>query len=228
MRSTPGSASILLGLLAVALAAGCVRSGGAESGSAPPVPSVQFTRARRSEIARAVTLPGNVRAEQEVMLYAKVGGYLHSIRVDEGDRVREGEVLAEIEVPELVADLARSRAEAGAARAEYERMRVAGEKAPDLVVPQDLEAAKARSEGEAAGLSRVQTLLGYARITAPFSGVITERWLDAGALVPAGTSSSSSKNAAVVSLADFSRVRVEVSVPGQEVSFVRTGLPVTV
>jgi RND family efflux transporter MFP subunit len=79
-----------------------------------------------------------------------------------------------------------------------------------------------------ANLERAEALLGFCKITAPFSGVIAKRAVDPGAFVPAATSGSAAQNAAVVTLMDFSKVRVQVAVPENEVPLVRNGLPVKV
>jgi membrane fusion protein (multidrug efflux system) len=195
-----------------------------------PAPStpVQTIHPKRGEIVRKVTLPGNVMAYQEATLYAKVAGYLKTISVDKGDTVKEGDTLAEIEAPELLADLVKVKAEAEAARLDYKRVTEAQNKASDLVMPQTVDAAKAKSGVAIAGVQRIETLLSYAKITAPFSGVITKRWVDPGALIPAPTSSSTSKSAAVVTLMDFSTVRIDVAIPDTEAPFVKKDLPVKV
>jgi len=193
-----------------------------------PAMSVQTIRPKRGEIVHKVTLPGNVMAYQEATLYAKVAGYLKTINVDKGDSVKEGELLAEIEAPEMLADLIKAKAEAEAAQLDYKRMTDAQKKASDLVVPQTVDAAKAKSGVAVAGLQRIETLLSYAKITAPFSGVITKRWTDPGALIPAPTSSSTSKSGAVVTLMDFSTVRIDVAIPDTEAPFIKKDLPVKV
>src|SRR5437899_1990985 len=104
-------------LCVIALLNGCGRPAGKTES---PV-TVQTVRPHRGEIVRRVTLPGNVRAIQEATLYAKVAGYLKTITVDKGDAVKAGDLLAEIEAPEMVADLARFKAEADAAETEFKR-----------------------------------------------------------------------------------------------------------
>jgi membrane fusion protein (multidrug efflux system) len=210
---------VLLG----SLLAGCERSTDAVT-KKEPVPTVQVTRAHKGEIVRRITLPGSVRAYQEAILYAKVAGYLKTITVDKGDFVEEGRLLAEIEAPEMLDELGRYKAEATMAAADLKRIREAREKAPDLVMPQTADAAVAKNDTAVANLKRVETLLGYAKITAPFSGVVTRRWVDPGAFIPAATSSTSAKNAAVVTLMDFRRVRIDVSAPESEVPRIRKDL----
>jgi membrane fusion protein (multidrug efflux system) len=89
---------------------------------------VKFTRPTRGDIVRYVTVPGTLKANQQVTLYAKVGGYLSKIAVDKGDAVTAGQPLAELEVPELLADLARARAEVNVAATELARLEAAAAK----------------------------------------------------------------------------------------------------
>jgi len=192
---------------------------------APPV-TVQVIQPERGSITRYVTLPGNVRPYQQATLYAKVAGYLKTLTVDKGDQVKEGALLAEIEVPELLADRAKYRAEVEVAGINYKRLSESQKKAPDLVVPQTVDDARGTLEVAKAILERTETLLNYARITAPFSGIITRRLVDPGAFIPAATSSSAAQEAAIVTLSDFSRIRVQVAVPENEASFVATNQPV--
>ncbi|PYK90243.1 MAG: hypothetical protein DME40_08635 [Verrucomicrobia bacterium] len=183
--------------LIAAVQTSCQRAG------APPATNVETVRLKKGEIVRRVTLPGNVMAYQEATLYAKVAGYLKMIAVDKGDNVKTGDVLAEIEAPEMVADLVKEKAEAEAAAMDFRRVSEAQRKASDLVTPQTMDTAKAKADVARAGVQRIETLLDYAKITAPFAGVITKRWADRGALIPAATSSSAAKSAAVVTLMDF-------------------------
>ncbi|MCI0744210.1 MAG: efflux RND transporter periplasmic adaptor subunit [Verrucomicrobia subdivision 3 bacterium] len=228
VASIPGALEILLLALpfAAVLLTGCGQSDGA-SKSAPP-PNVQTVRVRQGEIIRTLTLPGNVRAYQEATLYAKIAGYLKSIAVDKGDWVKANDVLAEIEAPEMLADLGKVKVELAVAEVDAKRVQQAVAKAPDLVMPQTADTARGKYEIAKANLERIQTLLGYSKIVAPFDGVITRRWVDPGAFIPSATSGSAAKNAAVVTLMDFRRARVEVAVPQSDASLVKTGLPVRV
>ncbi len=137
--------------------------------------------------------------------------------------MRAGDFIAEIEAPELVADAARYRAEVEVAKADYTRLAEALKKAPDLVVPLAVDTAKGKLDIAEANQKRNDTLLSYARITAPFDGAITKRWVDPGALIPAATSSASPQSAAVVTLVDFSKVRIEAAIPEPEVPFLKPG-----
>src|SRR5207244_10689718 len=97
-------------------------------------PSVHVARAEQADVVRYVALPGTIKANLQATLYAKVAGYLKSIRVDKGDSVKPGEALAEIEVPELLADLARYKAELVLAEADHSRTADAYARATDRVI----------------------------------------------------------------------------------------------
>jgi RND family efflux transporter MFP subunit len=220
---------LLCASLAVVALSGCKPAASTETPKkAEPPFSVKLIQPRRGEIIRTVSLPANVAANQQATLYSKVAGYLKTIAVDKGDEAKQGQLLAEIEVPELVADFARCKAEREIADLDYKRAADAHQKAPDLVVLQSVDTAKAKSLMAKANLERAETLLGFCKITAPFSGVITRRAVDPGAFVPAATSGSAAQNAVVVTLMDFDKVRVQVAVPEPEVPLIRNGLPVKV
>lgn len=207
---------------------GCSRST-PEAAQKPAAPAqVQIAAVKRGEATRSITLPGNVLAYQQATLYAKVGGYVKTVAVDKGDSVKEGELLADLEVPELLADRAKYQADVEVAVIDYKRLSEAQKKAPDLVVPLTVDEAKAKADVAKASLERAETLLQFAKITAPFSGVITKRMVDPGAFIPAATSGSAAQNAALFGLMDFSKVRVQTAVPEPEVPFIKTGLPVQV
>jgi membrane fusion protein (multidrug efflux system) len=173
-----------------------------------------------------VVLPAEVVAYQSALLTAKVAGYLKSIPVDKGDKVKSGDLIADIEVPELLADRVQYRAQVDVAQREFDRMQQAAKTAPDLVTPDSLDNARGRLEVARAQLDRVNALLSYARITAPFSGTITARYVDPGAFIPV-PSQSSQQSAAIVTLMDFSRVRIQMGVPESDAYRIRPGCPVT-
>ncbi len=196
------------------------------SRGASAAPEVQVTSPRRGDIHRFVTLPGSLRANQQVTLHAKVAGYLKSITVDKGDTVKADQLVAELELPELVAERAKHEAELSLARAEGDRVKAAQAKAPDLITPQAVDIAAAHLALAEAARERNETMLRYGRITAPFGGVVTMRYVDQGAFVPAATASSNPEAAAIVAIADYSTVRAVVAVPEIEAARVAVGQPI--
>lgn len=170
-------------------------------------------------IHRWVSLPATLAPWQQVMLHAKVTGYIAAISVDKGDAVKAGQVIARIEVPELQADLAKSKAEVNAASIEVKRMHEARAKSPDLVLPQIIDELEAKLAISKAGMERITTLLAFAEIKAPFDGIVTARHVDAGALVTANTSK-------IVEIVDASTLRLQIPVTEMETSLVAVGKPV--
>ena len=179
-----------------------------------------------AKAATPLVLPAEVLAYQSALLTAKVAGYLKNIPVDKGDKVKAGDLIADIEVPELLADRVQNRAQVDVAKREFERMQQAAKTAPDLVTPDALDNARGRLEVAQAQLDRINALLGYARITAPFSGTVTARYVDPGAFIPV-PSQSGQQGAGIVTLMDFSRVRIQMGVPESDAYRVRPGCPVT-
>ena len=181
-------------------------------------------------IHRWVALPSTLAPWQQAALFAKVTGYIKKIAVDKGDSVKAGQLLAEIEVPELETDLTKYEAESVAlkpalefAQQEYDRLVKARKSSPDLILPQmlekaksELDKAKAAFDVVEASAKRARVMLGYAKIVAPFDGIITSRSIDAGALVNAGASK-------VVDIVDASTIRLQIPVTEMETALVQPG-----
>ena len=173
-----------------------------------------------SPAVRHVALIGEARPYAEVTLYAKVSGYLRSIRVDRGDRVRAGQVLATIESPET------DRALAGA-RAEFEQKNVTSSRMGQLLAQQFVstqEADQARADA-AVARERMNALAeqrGYEQLRAPFDGSVTARFADPGALMQ---NAASSQTAAlpVVTVSQLDRLRVFVYLDQADAAVIRTG-----
>ncbi|WP_263355395.1 efflux RND transporter periplasmic adaptor subunit [Acidicapsa acidisoli] len=236
---------------------------------APSAPSaVSVAKAHSGFIANQLTVAGVFQAFQEIDVHGKVAGYIRHIYVDIGDRVRQGQTLAVLEVPELQAEVAgaqagitqteqnilrlqnevaREQANYAAVHANYERLKKASDEQPGLVAAQELDDALARDRSAASqvdaaksavaaaqgqlGVSRaenmrVSSLEQYATITAPYSGVVTMRYADTGALIPAGTAEG--LNQAVVRLAQSDMLRLRMPVPERDVPLVHLGSQVTV
>lgn len=173
----------------------------------------------KTEIHRWVTLPASLAPWQRVELRARVSGYVKSIAVDLGDTVTAGQLLAEIEVPELQADLIRQRAVVAAAEIEVKRLHEARKKSPDLVLPQSIDDAEARLAIAQATEKRALTLLDFAQIKAPFAGVVTARMADPGAYAAEGGD-------ALLHLVDASKLRLQIPVIEAESALVAKGQPV--
>jgi RND family efflux transporter MFP subunit len=202
---------------------------------------VAAARVTREDLFNEISIPAEVRPYLKVELHAKGAGYVDQILVDIGDRVKAGQLLAKLEVPELRDELNRALAVQKRAEADYRdahlvytRLVAVEKEHPNLVAQQELDAAEAKDStteaaiaGAKADVERYQTLLGYTRITAPFDGVITHRYADPGALIQAGTTSDT-QSLPLVCLSDNYRLRLDFPVSVSYIKDVRTGDPVEV
>jgi RND family efflux transporter MFP subunit len=171
-----------------------------------PVASVAVAKVVRADLYNEVSIPAEFRPYLQSELHALVTGYVSKMNVDFGDKVKQGQILAVLEVPELVAQLhvaqgKEQQAEADYANAHilYTRLLTVIKQHPALVAQQDIDTAQSKDAATQAAIAsakaeveRYETLNNYTKIVAPFDGVITKRYVDPGALVQAGTSSDRS------------------------------------
>lgn len=208
------------------------------AGAATPV--VAAVKVDRENLTKDVPIPGEFRPYVEVELHAKVSGYLDKMNVDFGDRVKAGQLLCTIEVPELqdqlnnaIADEQRAEADYTNAHLIYTRLVAVNKEHPDLVAEQDIDTASAKDltakatiAAARAEVGKYRTLVGYTQITAPFDGVITYRYVDPGALVEAGTSSDTAKP--LLRISDNYHLRLDFPVSVAYVKDVKVGNTVEV
>jgi RND family efflux transporter MFP subunit len=178
---------------------------------------------RRSGL-REITLPADVRGFYQATLYAKVAGYVSAMTVDKGDAVRRGQLLATLTSPEIDQQVSGARADLLVKKRTFERYSALVER--DFVSRQDLDTARSQYEVAEATLRQARALQGYETLRAPFSGTVTTRYVDPGALVPAATGTTQS-SLPLVDLADLSRLRILVYVQEDAAPFVDVGDPVT-
>ena len=198
------------------------------------------------KISRTILLPGEILPYQRVTLHARANGYVEQVLVDRGSVVREGQLLVSLNAPELAvstaeaesrvqtAESARAEAEArlAAAEATYERLKKASE-TPGAIAGNEIvqaekvvEAARAAVRSAESAVRTAQAAVqatkqseAYLKVTAPFSGVITERHVHPGALVGPGNGSAG----ALLELEQVSRLRLVVPVPEANVASIRRG-----
>jgi membrane fusion protein (multidrug efflux system) len=175
---------------------------------------------RRAAGERRIDLQGEARPYASVTLYAKVSGYLKEVRVDRGDRVRAGQVLATIRSPELDRQYESARADATVKRANARRAEsLAG---PGAVSVREADLEKAGAEMAEATVAAIGTQRDYTVLRAPFAGTITARYADVGALLQSATGAQTGA-LPVVTVADLERLRVLVYVDQRDAAGVRVG-----
>ena len=232
-----------------------------------PAITVGVTKVVKKSLGRQITLSSELVPFQEIDVYAKESGYVKKLMVDYGTRVKAGEVMAILEIPELEAQLQEDRAEIKnalnevtraqheleryqaqykALHLQYTRLNSVFESQPGIVAQQEvddaqgkdlaassqvdagqaaLEAAQSKLSVARAKMVRDQSLFDYSKITAPFPGVVTERYANLGTLVQAGTNSQA---APIVKLSEDDLFRLVIPVPESYVRYIHVGDPVDV
>ena len=245
-----------VGLVAVsAISCGGGGNGGSTAAAAtqPGPRTLAVVRVVEQPLDVELSLPGELAPYQSVAIYPRVTGFVKTVNVDRGSRVRAGDVLATLEAPELIAQrseaqsklqaaeaqLAVARSRADATRSTFERLKAASA-TPGVVAGNEVVVAEKTSDAsqsevtsaqqtvEAArqALNAVRDMEGYLRLTAPFAGVVTERNVHPGALVgPTGSTSPP-----LLRVVENTRLRVVVPVPEAYTSDLKAGteIPFTV
>jgi len=186
----------------------------------------------RSASGEELVLPGTVQAFTEAPIYARTNGYLKTWSVDIGSTVKKGQLLAEIDTPEVDQQLAQAIADLATARANEALSNTTNTRWKELLTTEsvskqdadekagDAAAKKAITESAAANVSRLRQLESFKRVVAPFDGIITSRNTDIGALINAGESAGSE----LFRLADTHKLRIYVQVPEPYAAAAKPGL----
>lgn len=195
------------------------------------IPTVAVANPSAKELNPTIDLPGRLEAYYRAPISARVSGYLKSWSADIGARVKAGQVIAEIEAPDLDQQLLQARAdlasqEASARLSEATLNRRKSLLASNFVSAQeidersaDLSNKRAAVKAGQANVERLEALAGYKNITAPFDGIITARDTDVGALINAGGGSGPP----MFVVSDISKLRVYVNVPQNYVPSIKIG-----
>lgn len=259
------SSSFSLAALFIALAvslSSCSRDRPNHVQAEGPAITVGVAKVVKKSLARHITLSSELVPFQEIDVYAKESGYVKKLMVDYGTRVKAGQVMAILEIPELEAqlqedqaeiknavnqvtradhELQRYRAQYNALHLQYTRLNGVFQSQPGIVAQQEvddargkdlaassqvdagqaaLEAAESQLSVSKAKLVHDQSLFDYSRITAPFSGIVTERYANLGTLVQAGTSSQAMP---IVKLSQDDLFRLVIPVPESYVRYIQVG-----
>ncbi len=186
--------------------------------------SVQVMKPLRRDITQALTLPANISPWYQATLYAKTPGYLKWIGSDKGDRVKKGQLLAEIDSPEVEQQFRQAEADYKIKQITFQRLLNVWKENPEVIAKQDVDVAEAAAEGAQHVMENRRTLLAYTKVYAPFSGVITARFADPGALIQSAAVSAV-QAVPLFTLMDLEKVRVYVSVPQEASLQAKQGVP---
>jgi RND family efflux transporter MFP subunit len=244
------------------------RKAAADDTSNAPVAAV--VKVSRGNIADNLEIASEFQPFQEVDVYAKVSGYIKKLYVDYGTHVKQGQILAVLEIPELQQqlqqdqasirrsdqeltrareDLNRAQSAYNVAHLTYTRLADVQKSRPELISQEEIDVSKGKDlEADAdvsaqkaalaaaeeallaakAALGKDQAMFDYARMTAPFDGVVTQIYAFTGALLPAGTASTSKGDSALCRLSQNDLLRLVIPVPERAVSNIQIGESVAV
>jgi RND family efflux transporter MFP subunit len=199
-----------------------------QAASAEP-PRVAVAQARRGAVSSELVLPGTALPAQSAVVYARLDGFVDKLLVDLGDQVKEGQLLAVLQAPELEAELARARSRQGEAERNLTLSRTSAERHARLATTgissrEAADEAQARANSAEAALeggnaenARLSAVYAYRRVLAPFAGVITRRGVDRGTLVKSSAT-------ALFEIAQTGTLKIFVDVPQTLAGDIRPGL----
>ncbi len=188
-------------------------------------PVVKVAKVELKKGGREFTLIGEVRPFQSVTLYAKTSGYLEQILVDKGDQVTKGQLLATITAPEIDQDYTAAKADLENKKKILVRDQSLLEK--NYISFQDKEQSETSVKVAEAKLSSIESQQQYRSLRAPFSGTITARYADAGALMQNATNASTGA-LPVVMISQLDKVRIYVYVEQKDAAYLKDGYPVKI
>jgi RND family efflux transporter MFP subunit len=231
---TLGTAAILLGVVIYAgiheRAFAQVNLGQATERAA--VPAVTVIHPKPNVVTQEIVLPGNTQAFSDTPIYARTNGYLKRWYFDIGAHVRQGQLLAEIETPEVDRQLEQARADLKTAQANEELATITTNRWQNLLKTNavskqetdqtisDQSARRATVDSMTANVHRLEQLQSFEKVYAPFTGVITARNTDIGALIDAGAGAAPKE---LFHMAAVDRLRIYVAVPEVDSSAAQTG-----
>jgi RND family efflux transporter MFP subunit len=179
-----------------------------------PAPIVKIEQPHRETIFNALKFTGDVIPIQQANIFSKVSGNLEKVYTDMGTYVQKGQLLAQIDTTEIYQQFQQMSATYQNAKLTYQRNKDLSEQ--NLIAKQDLDNAEAAMKVASANFEAARIRLDYARITAPFSGFITKRFLDPGALV-------TSNNATMFTLMDLNAMKIIVNVLEKDIPLAKIG-----
>jgi membrane fusion protein (multidrug efflux system) len=201
------------------------------------IPVVSVVQPQAAQAVQRIELPADVQAYQEASIFARTNGYLAHWYKDIGTQVPAGELLADIETPEVDAQLEQARADENTAKVQYDIAKVTADRWVGLlktnavsreVAEQDVATMKAQAatlSAAQANVHRLSKLQSYEKLVAPFAGVVTARNVDVGALIDSGAAGGSKME--LFHLAETDKLRVFVDVPQAYAQDMQPGVPAT-
>lgn len=213
----------------VLLTAACNGDGSDKAGTAAALAAesngklttVEVVNPKTRSFSADVTIVGTAKPNQVVQLHAMESGYIQKLHKDIGDPVKAGEVIAEMENPEVQRQYQKQKALLEAKKSIYDRLSGIAKKTPALTSLNQLETARADYESTLAEFNAMADRIGFLKVKSPFDGVVTKRFVDKGALVQSGTSNSNASP--LFEIMELKTIRLSIPLPESDVSAVNPG-----
>jgi RND family efflux transporter MFP subunit len=186
-------------------------------------PTVMVTQPKLGAPSQEIVLPGNIQAFVDAPIYARTNGYLKHWYFDIGSHIRQGQLLAEIESPEVDQQLSQAQADLGTATANLHLSQITADRFADLIkqdavsqqdtdnATSDLASKSTAVKSAQANVDRLKQLVSFEKVYAPFDGIVTARNTDIGQLIDSGAAGGQARS--LFQVAAINRLRVFVSVP---------------
>lgn len=197
-----------------------------EAATNDKIQTVEVVKPVSNKFTVEILITGTALPNQKVILFAMESGFVKGIRKDIGDRVRKGEVIAILDNPELHRQKQKLKAQLQARQSAYERLRDIHEKTPALTPIQYVEDAEAEYLTAKAELDAINDRISFLHVKAPFSGIITQRLIDPGALVQSGLTETTPQG--IVELQETNPIRLMIPLPASDAATVKEGMEVII
>jgi len=188
--------------------------------------SVEVIKPKQRSFIAEVLISGTAKPNQKIIVYAMVSGYIKKINKDIGDLIRKGEIIAELENPEIIGRYNEKKAQLEARKTNFERLKSIHEKTPALTPLQLVENAEAEYLSAKAIVNVLKNRINFLQIRAPFTGRITKRMVDHGALVQSGLTEDNPQG--IVEIQEFNPIRLTIPLPESDIAAIDKGMAVTV
>ncbi len=190
------------------------------------VPTVLVANPQKHEFNSSLQISGTAKPNQQVKLFAMTNGMLSQLNADIGYFVKEGQILAVLENPELIQQKEKVEAELKAKKSNYERLKNVYDKTPQLTTVAEVEKAEADYEGSKAQLNGLQSQISFLQVKAPFSGIITNRLADKGSIIQSGLNNSSAMP--LFEIQDLQPIRLTIEIPESDAALIEKNTKVEI
>jgi RND family efflux transporter MFP subunit len=193
----------------------------ANTESSEKITTVKVVHPKFNSFVAEISIVGTVLPNKKVSLHAMENGVVSSMKVDIGERVQKGDLIAQLSNPDLIRKREQAAAKFDVAASSYNRLNEIRISTPALTTLQQVEKAQADFKVAQAELNAVKDRMNFLKVTAPFSGIISQRFVDEGALVQNGITDNNAMP--LVEIQDLSIVRISIPVPESDVASISIG-----